>query len=548
MSQIAEVFNDQFSSVFTSENTTEMPVPASLFTGSDNEKLSSIIFTQDQVLKRLLQLRTDKSAGVDNISSRFLKALCPEISVPVTLLFNCSMSEGKIPHDWKLANVTPIHKQGNRNRPDNYRPISLTCHLSKVMESIVRDTITQHLEKFNLIKGSQHGFRRKRSCVTNLLVFLDKVTTCNDYKDSVDTIFLDFAKAFDKVPHGRLLMKLKAHGIDGQVASWIGDWLANRMQRVCISGATSGWRLVMSGVPQGSVLGPLLFLIFINDLDLGLLNTILKFADDTKIFGKVISPVDRLQLQTDLDTLSKWAELWQMKFNVSKCKVMHTGSRNANYSYSMNGQPLNAVHDYKDLGIVITKSLKVADHCQYACGKANKMLGLIKRTIKHRSYTVMVQLYKSLVRPHLEYCSSAWSPHYSKDKALIESVQHRFTRLFPELRTMKYEDRLEVLRLWTLEERRNRADLIEVYKILHGLTDIPVSTFFQLNTDSSTRGHSMKLVKPHCHTDSRLHFFSSRVINRWNCLTQVCVESSSVNTFKRHLEGLRQKKMNFFMD
>jgi len=386
-------------------------------------------------LKRLQRLRENKSAGVDDISSRFLKAISSEVVTPVTLLFNRSMSESKVSHDWKMANVTPIFKQGSRNLPENYRPISLTCHLSKVMESIVRDVITQHLTKFNLILSSQHGFRRGHSCVTNLLAFFDKVMSYNDDRESVDIIFIDFAKAFDKVPHRRLISKLKAHGIDGRVADWISNWLDNRMQRVCINGVLSGWRLVTSGVPQG----PLLFLIFIKDLDLGLLSSVLKFADDTKIYGKAATPADRLQLQLDLSEMCRWAEEWQMKFNVSKCKLMHTGSSNSNYLYSMNGQILNEVAEHKDLGITISSDLKVANHCQHACSKANRMLGLIKRTVKHKNITVMVQLYKSLVRPHLEYCSPVWNPHYSKDKAMVERVQHRFTRLFPELRVMTYE-------------------------------------------------------------------------------------------------------------
>jgi len=237
-----------------------------------------------------------------------------------------------------------------------------------------------------------------------------------------------------------------------------------------------------------------------------------------------------------------------MKFNVSKCKVMHTGPSNTNCSYFMNGQLLNSVTEHKDLGVIISSNLKVADHCHYACNKANKMLGMIKRTIKHRNLTVMVQLYKSLVRPHLEYCSPVWSPYYSKDKVLLESVQHRFTRLFPELRAMSYEARLEILQLWSLEERRNRSDLIEVYKMMHGFTDVPVSTFFQTAAESCTRGHSMKLVKSHCHTDSRLYFFSHRVVTRWNILSQEIVSAPSVNSFERHLNTLRQKKMGFFID
>ena len=232
---------------------TDIPVPTNIFTGSDDDKLYDITFNEEEVLKRLLSLREDKSAGVDEMSSRFIKAVCHEITVPVTILFNLSMSECKVPYDWKHANVTPIYKQGSRSSPENYRPISLTCHLSKVMESIVRDVITRHLNNFNLITGSQHGFRRGRSCVTNLLAFLDKVTSYRDDKESIDIIFLDFAKAFDKVPHNRLMSKIIAHGIDGRVARWIGDWLGNRMQRVCLSGVTSSWRLVLSGVPQGSV-------------------------------------------------------------------------------------------------------------------------------------------------------------------------------------------------------------------------------------------------------------------------------------------------------
>ena len=170
------------------------------------------------------------------------------------------------------------------------------------------------------------------------------------------------------------------------------------------------------------------------------------------------------------------------------------------------------------------------------------MLGLIKRTIKHKDMTVMVQLYKSLVRPNLEYCSSAWSPHYSKDKAMLERVQHRFTRMFPELRAMRYEDRLDVLHIWSLEERRNSADLIELFKMIHGFTDAPLSAVLQITTDSNTRGHDKELIKSHCHTDSRLYFFSARAINRWN-LEQLNTRNGVSECVQRHLDDIRQKKM-----
>ena len=258
------------------------------------------------------------------MSPRLLKQISEETAYPVTVLFKQSMDEGAVPQDWKIANVTPIFKKGSRSQTENYRPVSLTGQLSKVMESVVRDTITEHLDRHHLITDSQHGFRRGRSCTTNLLEFLDKVTEGINQKESVDVIFLDFAKAFDKVPHRRLLAMLEAHGLGGKVLRWIKFWLTGRMQRVCLDGYGSARVYELSGVPQGSVLGPLLFLIFNNDLELDILNLILKFADDTKVFGRVSNSAQKQLLQDDLDKLCMWADSWQMEFNVAKCKAICT--------------------------------------------------------------------------------------------------------------------------------------------------------------------------------------------------------------------------------
>ena len=219
------------------------------------------------------------------------------------------------------------------------------------------------------------------SCATNLLTFLETVTACIDDKSNVDTIYLDLAKAFDKVPHQRLIQKLKAHGVDGLVCDWIEAWLTGRQQRVCLDGVFSSWRQVWSGVPQGSVLGPVLFLIFINDLDSGLSSSVLKFADDTKLYRPVNNQMNGMSLQQDLNIVSNWAERWQMEFNVSKCKVMHYGKKNIGYSYSMNGQLLEETDSEKDLGVVFSDNLKSAAHCQEAYSKANRMSGLISRTM-----------------------------------------------------------------------------------------------------------------------------------------------------------------------
>ena len=230
-----------------------------------------------------------------------LKELQNELVTPLCILFNKSLQEGKIPDDWRTANVTPIYKKGKRSEVGNYRPVSLTSQISKLMESLVRDAIVGHLEKHKLIRNSQHGFRGGRSCLSNLLTFLGKVTRSQEEGSSVDVIYLDFTEAFDKVPLGRLRTKLRSHGIRGKVWEWIWDWLGDRKQRVCLQGRTSGWRPVTSGVPQGSVLGPILFLIFINDLDCGIINGILKFADDTKLFSSIPDQEAGDGLQQDLD-------------------------------------------------------------------------------------------------------------------------------------------------------------------------------------------------------------------------------------------------------
>ena len=246
-----------------------------------------------------------------------------------------------------------------------------------------------------------------------LAYFLDKVTRQVDEGHDLDVIYLDFAKAFDKVPHQRLLRKLENHGIKGKVLKWITSWLSDRKQRVSIGGRCSGWQWVLSGVPQGSVLGSLLFLVFINDIDEGLVSDILKFADNTKIFQAVSSERDCLSLQRDLTSLAEWSKRWQMEFNTSKCTVLHIGSGNRQFPYELNGQVLSSTKGEKDLGVIIADNLKSSSNCQAAYSKANRVLGMLKRTITYKSPDILLLLYKTLVRPLVEYCTPAWSPHYN---------------------------------------------------------------------------------------------------------------------------------------
>lgn len=507
-SSMSEEFNSFFTSVFNEEGTGDTPEAEWMYQGKREERLCELEITEGRVMKELEKLRDDKAAGADDLMPRYLNSIKDYISYPLTVLFQKILEQEDVPDDWRDANVVPIFKGGNRSNASNYRPVSLTSQISKIFESIARDEMVNFFEKHKVIRNTQHGFRKGKSCLTNLLVFLDRLTRYMDEGASMDVIFLDLAKAFDKVPHRRLIQKLEKHGIGGKLKRVIENWLANRRQRVCIRGTMSGWRRVLSGVPQGSVLGALLFLVYINDLDSGLMNEILKFADDTKLFGRVEEDRDREQLQSDLDTIGEWAEKWKMEFNVGKCKLMHIGRQNRKYSYNMGGILIQEVTAEKDLGIIITDDGKSSGHCLYVYNKAIRILGMINRTISYKEKGIMVQLYKSLVRPHLEYCLSAWSPHYVKDKQLLERVQHRFTRMFKELRDKDYNERLRYLNLWTLEERRNRQDLIELFKMYKGISGLDIKELFEFDSNvKGTRGHTAKLTVKGSIRDTRKFFF-----------------------------------------
>jgi len=535
---IAQSFNTYFASVFTREDISNIPKPTDIFVHPDDRKLTDVSFSQEDIDKELDKLRIDKAAGADGLSPRLLLEIKREISYPLFILFRKSLDDASVPDDWKCANVCPIFKKGNRNLAENYRPVSLTSQICKIFEAVIRDALVHHLEDKCLIKDSQHGFRKGYSCLTNMLTFLEKVTGLVDTGSAVDTVFFDFAKAFDKVPHQRLATKLKSHGISDKVYAWIMEWLKGRRQRVCLRGSLSDWLLVLSGVPQGSVLGPILFLIYINDLDFGVKNFILKFADDTKLFGSVLNSSEYSQLQDDINSLIKWSEDWQMSFNIGKCKVMHFGQTNQFREYFMSNRKLEVVTEEKDLGVWISQDLKASHQCSQAYLKANKLLGVLHRTVKCKDTANLLCFYKSIIRPHLEFCTSAWSPHYSKDKLLLEKVQRRFTRMIPHLKQLPYDERLSELKLWSLEDRRIRSDLIEVYKMVHGFSSVKLETFFEKDCGSRTRGHVWKLKKKRSNTNLRLHFFSERVINWWNSLENAVVCASSVNSFKNQLQRM----------
>ena len=277
-------WNDKMKNKTAAENTSSLPVPETKFKGSEGERLGQLVVTPEVVASKINNMKENKSPGVGGISPKILKEIVEQISMPLAHVFNKSLQEGIVPLEWKEANIIPLFKKGSRNKSVNYRPVSLTSVICKLLETIIRDHMMHFLLKHRLINQSQHGFLKARSCLTNLLCFFEEITKWVDEGSPVDIIYLDFQKAFD--PHQRLILKLKSHGMGNSIINWIEQWLTDRRQRVVVDGEVSSWKSVLSGVPQGSVLGPILLLVYIDDLEEGVTGNIFKLADDTKLFRK----------------------------------------------------------------------------------------------------------------------------------------------------------------------------------------------------------------------------------------------------------------------
>jgi len=518
----AEMLNDYFISVLTDEPEILNSLPEILQSGPYT--LLDVDVSPEIVRKKLQKLKHNKGIGPDGISTNILQQ-CLDFDVPLSMLFQTSIRMSQIPQDWRDAHVVPLFKKGSKTRCSNYRPVSLTSHIMKVLERILNDSVIDLAMKNNFYSCHQHGFQANCSCLTQLLECLNDWTECEDNNIQVDSIYLDFAKAFDSVPHKRLLYKLRRAGIKGQILLWMEQFLNNRRQRVILRSGKSSWKPVTSGVPQGSILGPTLFLIYINDLPDAVSNVAKLFADDTKLYGQVRTVENCHSIQMDLNALASWSRTWLLRFNATKCVVLKI-KKSIEYTYTLNGICLESVSEQKDLGVIVSDKLTPHAHIASIVKKANQRIGLLKRCFTDLTEFKVRTYYQTMVRPLLEYCSPSWSPWTKNDIVKLEKVQERCLKLS----NTKIE-------LESLDARRKKQDLCEVYKYVHGDYKIDASTLFR-KSDRTARSHQYKLFKPRANKNVRSNFFSHRVVDRWNSLSADAVSATSLNSFKRHLRSL----------
>jgi len=425
----AKILQEQFCSVFTQDkdspdrnrkpNSPELPC------------IGPLDIRLEGVRKLLLEINLSKAAGPDEVAGRLLKELAEELAPFVTCLFNKSITSSDIPSEWKSQWVSPVYKKGAKSEAANYRPVSLTCILSKLMEHVLCTHIRAHLDNHSVLSCFQHGFRSRHSCDTQLLLTTHDLQSLYDKKLQTDIAILDFSKAFDVVPHQRLLNKMENYGIKGPVRRWISNFLEARQQRVLVDGSFSETATVDSGVPQGTVLGPLLFLIFINDLPENIIHgtRVRLFADDCLVYRPIKSIHDQILLQQDIDRLIQWSKSWGMKFNASKCNIMSVKrGLNIQRFYHMDGHVLASTTTAKYLGVTFTDDLSWSTHISEVAKRANQKLGFVKRNLRGCPTKCKALAYISLVRSGMEYAALIWDPYLKKDINLLERVQNKSAR------------------------------------------------------------------------------------------------------------------------
>ena len=498
----AETLRKQYEKVFSVPDE-EMKVnnPKEFFQSSPNEeKIENVHFTTKDVKEAINELSQNAAAGPDGIPAILLKKCRDQIAEPLEIIFKKSLKTGEIPKIWKMAHVIPLLKPGShRSSPASYRPVSLTSHLIKTFERIVKRNLQNHLEVYNKISKNQHGFRSRRSCISQLLQHHDMILKGLEEGGNVDSVYLDFSKAFDKVDKGILARKMKKMGVCGLLGEWIFAFLTSRRQVILANGEASTPSEVTSGVPQGTVLGPLLFLILINDLgDDVYRSSISLFADDTRITRVIEKEEDIEDFQSEINKVYDWCKVNNMKFNTTKFEVLKHGKdeelkNDFEYFTPDYEDIVERKEVLRDLGIQSNDKATFDDHINKVCTSVYKKVGWVLRSFTNRSLSVMKLLWNQVIQGHIDYGSQLWQPQQSSNLLRIENLLRNFSKRIPEIRQENYWMRLSLLKMNSEQRRMERYRIIYTWKAVEGI--VPECGIKVKSTQDSRFGRSCELPR-----------------------------------------------------
>lgn len=536
----ANLLNSSFQKTFTTDDSRIPPTPL-----RQSELMPSFNITKSDVLLAVSRVKDKISRTPEGIPSYVIKRIIVSIIHPLVYLFDSFLQLNYVPIQWKKAVIIPVFKKGNQNNPLNYRPISLTSSFCRIFESILFDKILSHLLHNNLLSPFQFGFLPNRSTCSQILHCLNK--WYNAFFSNVNTsiIYTDIAKAFDTVSHEKLVKVISSYKICPTVTHWLKQFLKDRFQQVAIADSVSSPLVVHSGIPQGSVIGPLLFIIFFNDITscatfLEKNGGISLFADDAKLFS-----TDEKKLQDSLNCLHSWTTNFQLKLAPHKCFLLTLRKSSNNFqptNFYLDNHLIQSTDSIKDLGVTISHDLKWAQHINRIFVKASSRSFQILKSFRTKNIFTLLKLFKTYVRPILEFNSPIWSPYLRKDIDKIEQVQKIFTKqafLRCGISFSSYNDRLSKVSMKSLQYRRVQFDLILIFKIVHGLSDLKFHEFFLLrNTPYAIRGNSLKIETISKFKSSQWHHsFFSRAARCWNLLPDDIATSPSISLFKSKLNS-----------